>query len=156
MSRFRFVSQWLRDSGRRGGKPPRRPVRTRLALQALDERSLPSSTFVQTNLVSDQAGVTRVQDPNLIGAFGIALDTVHPVSQSFGFAIPANLLQRAEVLALGSGSVRQPSSIDLGNGLPTAIVFNATGSNTDFVVTGGVVTRPAAFLFANSLGQIVA
>src|SRR5262249_393124 len=54
MSRFRFVSQWLRDSGRRGGTPPRRPVRPRLALQALDERSLPSSTFVQTNLVSDQ------------------------------------------------------------------------------------------------------
>jgi uncharacterized protein (TIGR03118 family) len=130
--------------------------RVRLAVESLDERSLPSSTFVQTNLVSDQAGVTRVQDPNLIGAFGIALDTVHPVNQSFGFAIPANLLQRGEVFALGTGSVKQPSSIDLGTGLPTVVVFNASGSNTDFLVTGGVTTRPAAFVFANSAGQIVA
>src|SRR5437868_1098660 len=40
--------------------------------------------------------------------------------------------------------------------LPTGVVFNATGSNTDFLVTGSVVSRPAAFLFANSIGQIVA
>jgi uncharacterized protein (TIGR03118 family) len=127
-----------------------------LAVKALDERNLPSATFVETNLVTDLPGVARAQDPNLIGAFGIALDTVHPVGQSFGFAVPANLLQQSEVFALGTGSVRQPSTIDLGNGPPSGVVFNATGSNTDFLVTGGVTTKPAAFLFANALGQIVA
>src|SRR5262245_18400790 len=42
MSRVKFLSKWFRDSGRRGGKPPRRPARARLALQALDDRCLPS------------------------------------------------------------------------------------------------------------------
>jgi uncharacterized protein (TIGR03118 family) len=131
-------------------------MRARLAVQALDERSLPSTTFVQTNLVSDLPGVARVQDVNLIGPFGIALDSVNPVSQSFGFAIPSFLSRRGEVFGLGGGSLLRPGSIDLGDtGVPTGVVFNATGSATDFLVTG-FTTRPAAYLFANGAGQIVA
>jgi len=131
-------------------------LRLRPKLETLDERSLPSSTFVQTDIVSDTPGPARVQDRNLIGAFGIALDTVNPVGQSFGVVVPASLLQRAEDFALGGEALSRPASIDLGIGLPTAVVFNSTGSNTDFLVTGGVTTRPAAFLFANSQGQIIA
>src|SRR5438876_307415 len=138
MSRLRFVSRCLRVGPRRGEKPPRKSVRTRLALLALEERSLPSATFVQTNLVSDTLGVARIQDPNLGGAFGLALDTVNPVSQSFGFAIPAPLSQRGEVFGLGGNSLLRSFSIDVGEALPTGVVFNATGSNTDFLVTGGV------------------
>ena len=54
------------------------------------------------------------------------------------------------MFALGGNSLVRPSSIDLGDGLPTGVVFNSTGSNTDFLVTGGVTIRPAAFLFADS------
>jgi uncharacterized protein (TIGR03118 family) len=130
-------------------------VRVRLALHGLDERSLPSATFVQTNLISDLPGVARVQDPPLLDPIGIALDTVDPAGQSFGFAIPALESNRGEVFALGGNSLLRSSSIDLGNGEPTGVVFNATGSITDFLVTGAT-TRPAAFLFANGQGQIVA
>jgi uncharacterized protein (TIGR03118 family) len=144
MSRFRF------------GSRPRKSNRAQLLLQALDERSLPSATFMQTNLVADAPGVARVQDPNLIGAFGIALDTVNPASQSFGFAIPSSLSQRGEVFGLGSQRLSQSDSIDLGEALSTGVVFNSSGSNTDFLVTGGVTVRPAAFLFADSIGQIIA
>ena len=144
MSRFRFASG------------PRKSVRPRLLLQALDERSLPSATFMQTNLVADAPGVARVQDSSLSGAFGIALDTVNPVSQSFGFAIPSFLSQRGEVFGLGGEKLFRSSSIELGEALPTGVVFNSSGSNTDFLVTGGVTVRPAAFLFADSIGEIVA
>src|SRR5207247_3986538 len=120
---------WLRVGGRLDTQRMRKSARARLALQRLDERSLPSATFVQTNLVSDAPGVARLQNPNLSGAIGIALDTVDPVSQSFGFAIPSMLSLQAEVFALGSNSLARSSSIDLGDGLPTGVVFNSTGSN---------------------------
>src|SRR5438874_3774008 len=116
MLRLRFLSNWLRVGGRLDTQRPRKSAPARLALQRLDERSLPSVTFVQTNLVSDAPGVARLQDPNLSGAFGIALDTVNPASQSFGFAIPSFLSQRGEVFALGGNSLLRPSSIDLGDG----------------------------------------
>src|SRR5262245_2807457 len=90
---------------------PRKSAPARLKLERLDERSLPSATFLQTNLVSDAPGVARVQDPHLSGAFAIALDTVNPVSQSFGFAVPSLLTQRGEVFALGGSSLLQPSSV---------------------------------------------
>src|SRR5438477_39628 len=99
-------------------------LRRRLSVQVLDERSLPSATFVQTNLASDLPGVARVQDPNLIGPIGLALDTVAPAGQSFGFAVPSFLSRRGEVFALGGGSLLRPSSIDLGEEVPTGVVFN--------------------------------
>lgn len=155
MSLLRFASQSLRDSGRRKGVlPPRRPARPRLALEALDERSLPSATFVQTNLVSNLPGVARIQDPNLIDPIGIAVDSLHTASQSFGFAIANLLSNRGEVFALGGQPLNRPSSVSLGVGAPTGVVFNATGSATDFPVTG-FTTRPAAFLFATSVGEII-
>jgi uncharacterized protein (TIGR03118 family) len=156
MSGFKVLSKLFRDGGRRVSSRPRRPVRAQPALQALDERSLPSATFVQTNLVSDLPGVARVQDPPLLDPVGIALDTVHPAGQSFGFAIPALLSNRGEVFALGGNSLLRSTSVDLGSGEPTDVVFNTTASATDFSVTGALATRPAAFLFATGQGQIVA
>src|SRR5262245_21105808 len=147
MSRIKFASR---------RRPQRKTLPARLTVQALDEKNLPSTTFLQTNLDSDVPGLARSQNPNLSGAFGIAFDTVNPTSQSFGFAIPSLQSHRGEVFALGDGSIRRPSAIDLGSGFPTGVVFNATGSNTDFLVTGGVTVRPAAFLFANFSGQILA
>jgi len=124
-------------------------------LETLDGRDLPSTTYLQTNLVSDQPGLARVVDPHLIDPLGIAVDTVNVLGGSFGFAVPAVLANRGEVFGLGGGLLRQASSVELGSGGPTGVVFNATGSTTDFLVTG-FTTRPAAFLFADAAGQIVA
>ena len=59
MSVPRFMAKWLRGSGRRKVAAVRKPVRARLALEALEERSLLSAStlFPQLNLVSDQVGV---------------------------------------------------------------------------------------------------
>src|SRR5262245_61242990 len=107
MSNLRFLSKCFRDSGRRGGLPPRRPVRARLAVRALADRNLPSAPFVQTNLVSALPGVARVQDPSLVGPIGIAPDTIDPASRNIGVAVPAFLSHRGEVFALGGNSLNR-------------------------------------------------
>jgi len=59
MSVLSFMPKWLRGSGRRKGTTVRKPVRSRLALEALEDRSLLSANFLQTNLVSDLPGVAQ-------------------------------------------------------------------------------------------------
>jgi uncharacterized protein (TIGR03118 family) len=120
----------------------------------LDARELPSATFVQTNLSSDLPDLARQQDLNLLSPIALAVDTVDPTDRNFGFAIPNALSHQGLVFGLG-GSFRRPNSVDLGDGAPTGAVFNSSGSTTDFLVTGAA-TKPAAFLFANASGQIVA
>jgi hypothetical protein len=55
MSVPRFMAKWLRCSGRRKQTPARKPVRTRLALESLEERSVPSASTLpqQINPVPD-------------------------------------------------------------------------------------------------------
>src|SRR5262249_21397087 len=56
----------------RGG-PARRQPPSRLCLQALEDRWLPSG-YLQTNLAADQPGVALVHDPDLVDAWGLALN----------------------------------------------------------------------------------
>src|SRR5690242_5432183 len=51
-----------------GTERSRRP-----ALENLEARQVLSSGYLQVNLVSDQAGVALVRDPNLIDPWGIGL-----------------------------------------------------------------------------------
>src|SRR5438132_1258848 len=48
-----------------------------LRLEPLENRSLlaavPTSTFIETKLISDQAGVAEVQDAQLVNAWGLAV-----------------------------------------------------------------------------------
>src|SRR5262245_56126951 len=48
---------------------------SRLELQPLEDRCVLAATaYIATDLVSDQAGVAAVTDPNLINAWGIAVN----------------------------------------------------------------------------------
>src|SRR5262249_7609078 len=73
MSILGSLSTWFPDSGRRKQAPVRRPVRARLALEALEDRSLMSANFHQVNLVSDLPGAARLLDPTLKNPWGISL-----------------------------------------------------------------------------------
>ena len=42
-------------------------------LESLEERAVPAQGYLATNLVSDQAGVALLVDPNMINAWGFAL-----------------------------------------------------------------------------------
>ena len=53
-------------------RPPRRSVLAS-SIESLEPRLVMANAFQVTNLVSDQAGVAQIQDPNLLNAWGIAL-----------------------------------------------------------------------------------
>src|SRR5262249_9553767 len=72
MSVFRSVSKWLRGRGRPAAAVGK-PIRSRLALEALEDRSLLSASFIQTNLVSDLPGMARLLDPTLKNPWGMSL-----------------------------------------------------------------------------------
>src|SRR5262249_14284291 len=73
MSVISLVKKWFRDSGRRKQASARKPIRSRLTLEALEDRQLMSANFLQTNLVSDLPGLARLLDPTLKNAWGISL-----------------------------------------------------------------------------------
>src|SRR5262245_15736172 len=57
----------------------RRLVRARLAVLNLEGRIVPrASLFEVTRLVSDQAGVAQLTDPNLVNAWGLAFSPTGP------------------------------------------------------------------------------
>ena len=110
-----------------------------------------AQTFYQiTNLVSNQGGVADHTDTNLVNAWGIAFNpnaVVWVADNGTGVATlydgtgtPQALKVTIPPPALGS----PPSA-------PTGIVFN---SSSDFVVSNGVTSAPALFIFATEEGTI--
>jgi hypothetical protein len=63
---MRGLRRWLR-----GGPRARKQRPIHLLLESLEERSLLSANFVQTNLVSDIAGKATTTDPNLVNPWGL-------------------------------------------------------------------------------------
>jgi uncharacterized protein (TIGR03118 family) len=110
------------------------------------------NSYVQTNLVSDQAGHALVQDPNLVNAWGLSASPTSPIwvanngtetsSLYTGFN-PAPPVNRLGLL------------VSIPGGAPTGTVFNAAAGSGAFPVTDGTVTAPAAFLFDTEDGAVV-
>ena len=113
---------------------------------AADENS--TRHYQQTDLVSDQAGVAAVTDPNLVNPWGLVASPTSPwwVSDNgTGLSTLYNgtgAIQSLVVTIPNPPGVADPSP-------PTGIVFN---SSTDFAVAAG---KPAHFLFATEEGTIV-
>src|SRR5262245_8625680 len=113
----------IRVSGRRGDA--RRDVRFRPQLCVLERRDLPDASpttaYLQTNLVSDQAGVAAIRDTSLVNAWGLALSSTSP------FWVADN---QTGVSTLYSGDVGSTALSKLGltvvipGGSPTGVVFN--------------------------------
>jgi streptogramin lyase len=61
MSGFRFLRRLVRGSEVLNGKAPRKPTRPRLALEALEDRSLPSTTKVFTLPIAQNIAAERIQ-----------------------------------------------------------------------------------------------
>src|SRR5438105_2187910 len=137
---------------RKRQRPATRPTRprTRLALMALENRTVPSTAYLPKNLVSDQAGNASIHDPNLINAWGIA---VNPASG--GFWVASN---GGDVSTVYTGDVNgQPLAkskleVSIPDGAPTGIVFNGTSG---FVISSGANSGPARFILVTESGKIV-
>jgi uncharacterized protein (TIGR03118 family) len=121
-------------------------------------------SVTQTNLVSDQAGVAQMQDPNLINPWGI--------SQGPGPLWISDNGSGVSTLYDGQGrgqnplnpngpplivSIPTPGNPTGHDGTPDGTVFNPTflTQNPGFNVTNGVNTAPAIFLFATEDGTII-
>jgi uncharacterized protein (TIGR03118 family) len=124
-----------------------RPMRPRL--EALEDRNLLSTAYLATDLVSDEPGVGRIQDPNLIDAWGLSLSP-----NGGAFWVSSN---GKGVSALYTGDVagskiqKAGFEVTTPGGLPTGQVFNGT---PDFVVTSGGASAPALFIFASLTGAV--
>jgi uncharacterized protein (TIGR03118 family) len=113
-----------------------------------------AATFIQTNLVSDVAGLATVTDPNLVNPWGVSfkdgspfwisdqgsnLSTVYPVTDSTNVS-PAVLTVHIPTTATGPQG-------------PTGQVSN-TGNS--FVILNEHTPAPASFIFADLNGTISA
>jgi uncharacterized protein (TIGR03118 family) len=148
-------------------RPSSRPQpTTRLRLESLDGRCLPAApVFVQTNLVSDIAGMAATQDPLLVNPWGVSFGGSSPFwvanngtgtstlyngqgqPQPPGNNPPLNPLQVTIPTAPGSTAT---------HGTPTGTVFNTahTGFTVSETVNGVTKTGSSVFLFATLDGVI--
>ncbi len=118
-------------------------------MESLEERSLLSASYVQTNLVSDVPGVAAHTDPNLVDAWGISMAP----GQEFWIA---NNGTGTSTLYDGTGApaslvVTIPAPTAGAKSTPTGTVFNPSNA---FDVTSGGVTGPSSFIFDTEDGTI--
>jgi uncharacterized protein (TIGR03118 family) len=125
-----------------------------LAAEPLEGRMLmsatPTTAYLQTNLISDQAGVAAITDSSLVNAWGLA---VPPPTGNFWIADNETGLS-----SIYGGNVDQSAltkklpDVTIPGGSPTGVVFNNT---TDFVVNdGNNHSGVAAFIFVTESGTI--
>jgi hypothetical protein len=117
----------------------RRP-RRRLNLECLEERSLLSTGYVQTNLVSDMSGVAQTTDPNLVNPWGIALSPGDPFWISNNGSGNSTLYDGNGVAQ--SLVVTIPAPTAGATSAPTGVVFN---SGNNFDVSAGGKTGASSF-----------
>ena len=113
-----------------------------LLLVPVVAHAAPPSLFTVTPLVSDEPGVAAFQDPNLVNAWGLAAGPATP-----WWVADAD----ADVSTLYGGDGTPRSLVVSVEGGPTGEVFNGGAS---FVVTDGVTSGPALFLWATESGTI--
>src|SRR5262245_55016140 len=129
---------------------PRRSVGFRPSLEPLDERCL-LSAYVQTNLAADQPGVALVHDPELVDAWGLALN--ESPTATFWVSSRATGLSTVYVGDRpGVPFAKSTLTVTIPGGEPTGQVFS--GSATDFVVSSGAQSGPSRFITVSNTGHL--
>ncbi len=145
---------WFHDLRRVFRRPaPRRPLPPcRPAVESLEDRSLPSTLFEQTNLVSDIPGMARFTDKNLLNPWGLVLSSVAPFAIADNGAGVATFHRRSGRPFTMVVTIPAPGN---GTSAPTGEVFNPTA---DFILRGvpGGPAGPAVLLWATEDGTIAA
>ncbi len=121
----------------------------RPALENLEARQVLSSGYLQVNLVSDQPGGALVRDPNLIDPWGIGLGP-----NGGGFWVADHGSGNASIYAgdvSGTPFARNPLVVSVAGGAPTGQASNGT---SDFSISLGAASGPAAFVMAGAGGTI--
>lgn len=113
-----------------------------------------STTFTQTNLISDTPGQAQQTDPNLINPWGVSYGPSSPfwISENGTGLSSIDSLTSGNVTlnAIGPITIATPSA-DVTTASPTGQVFNSFASDGAFTLQDG---SPATFLFATEDGTI--
>ena len=112
----------------------------------------PGSAYRQTNFVSDWPGVGLIQDPLLVNPWGITFRGTSPFWVANN-GTSTSTLYRGDTGVPPSPVVKNPglAGITIPGGLPTGTVGNST---VDFVVTSGMASGAANFIFSSITGNI--
>jgi uncharacterized protein (TIGR03118 family) len=155
---------WLpRTKKHRISRPPQNAS---LKLESLDDRWLPSTSagFVQTNLVSNIAGMAATQDPLLVNPWGVAFSGMSPFWVANNGSGTSTLYNGAGVpQPPGTNPPLMPLQVTIPNingtttpqGTPTGAVNNGSGGFTVSETVNGVTkSGSSVFLFATLDGGI--
>lgn len=108
----------------------------------------PTNRYTVTNLVSDQAGVAEITDPNLQNAWGLAAGPSTPIWVANNHTDTSTVYPGA---VHGSPIQGPVLVVPVDGGAPTGLVFNGT---TGFMVPAA--GAPATFIFDSESGNITA
>jgi uncharacterized protein (TIGR03118 family) len=113
----------------------------------------PGSAYRQTNLISDLAGLSPLQDPLLVNPWGITATASSPFWLANNGTSTTQLL-RGDVGGAPFVLNASPQTVTIPGGLPTGTVANPVA--TEFVLPGACASAPcgANFLFASITGNI--
>jgi uncharacterized protein (TIGR03118 family) len=140
-----FLHRWV--------SRPNAPVRPRrLTLETLEARTVPATAFVQTDLVSDVAGMAQITDPNLKNPWGVAVNPTGDFWVSNAATGTVTLYiggVNGTPLTMDSPVLTVPGAPGKSQGSPSGQVFNSTNG---FDVNG----TPALFIVAGLDGTISA
>ena len=147
--------QWYpeRSKADRRRETSARTARRRMQFERLEERLALSGGYVQTNLAADQPGTALVHDPELIDAWGIAINPNGTFWVSARATDVSTVYSGDVTKADGTISpfVKSSLTVTIPGGAPTGQVFNGS---SDFVVAAGTSSAPARFIFASHTGHI--
>src|SRR5262245_48733640 len=129
--------------------------RRRLHVESLEPRTLmsatPTTAYLQTNLISDQAGVAQITDASLVNAWGLAFP---PTSGNFW--ISDNGTNLSSVYGGDVNDIaltKKLADVTIPGDGPTGVVLNST---SDFEINDGAGhSGPAAFIFVTEDGKII-
>jgi uncharacterized protein (TIGR03118 family) len=150
---LQLVSIFARRGTRRKTKPTVRRHRSRLALEELEARDL-RAAFIQTNLVSDIAGLAAFTDPQLINPWGLTASGNSPFwvsDNQNGLSTLYNGQGMKGGLVVGIPSA---ANSPFTHPTPTGTVFNTDPNAGDFKVTAAGTNAASIFLFDTLDGTI--
>jgi uncharacterized protein (TIGR03118 family) len=138
--------QWLQEVARLLKSRRSRPSRSsyRLGLEQLEDRAVPATAFLQTNLVSDIPGLAEITDPNLKNPWGVAVNPTGDFWVSDAATGKVTLYSgdvNGSPIAEDAPVITVPAAAKNAQGAPSGQVLNTTQS---FAVNG----TPALFLIA--------
>jgi uncharacterized protein (TIGR03118 family) len=104
--------------------------------------------YTQRDLVSDLPGAAEVTDANLVNPWGLTFGPMTPAWVADNGTDVSTLYAGA---VAGSPVARLPLVVGIPGGAPTGAVFNGSAG---FVVSSGISSGPARFIFSSEAGTI--